>query len=72
MMTRNGEKPFQRRQVKKAFKEVCKDVPFSKPKDSFMKRSKATHHLSNMVEAVIWHKHVWLPVEPSPWDLLMT
>ena len=29
------------------------------------------HHPSNMAEAVLWLEHVWLPMEPGHWYLLM-
>lgn len=29
------------------------------------------HHLSSIMEAVLWYGHVWLPVEPGYWFLLM-
>ncbi len=39
-------------------------------KERFMIQSIA-HHLSNMVKLVLWHEHVWLPVELGHWCLLM-
>ena len=33
---------------------------------------KPPHHLSDMVEALLWHRLVWQPVELGDWYLLMT
>lgn len=27
------------------------------------------HYVSNMVEAVLWHGHLWLPTEQADWKL---
>lgn len=43
---------------------------WSKKKQQLMTQS-TTPHLSNRVVALLWLKHVWLPVELTRWYLLM-